>query len=91
MTAAARFPDPTTVGGVDVGGAASGLARGLDDDEDDCADVDAAFAAADARAALADCGVVAGADFLDDGVGRAFDCWDACVTGGGGAGVAVFW
>ena len=86
--AAARFPD-ATVGGVDVGGATggtgTGLGRGLDDEDDDCAGV-----AVDTRAALVDCVVVvAAADFLD-GAGRAFDGWGACVTGGAGAGAAVF-
>jgi len=67
----ARFPD-ATVGGVDVGGAAVGgigLGRGLDVDDDDCAGVGVG---ADTRAALVECVVVAGADFLD-GVGRTFD------------------
>ena len=81
--AVARFPDPTTVGGVHVGGAAAGgMGAGRSLDETTTVLVPVSMLRLPVprprppttREPLwADFGAVAGADFLD-GVGRAFDC-----------------
>lgn len=58
---------------------------GLGRFDDDAAGAAAPAGVADTRAALADCGVVVGADFLD-AAGRAFVCCAAGCGGGGGGG-----